>query len=61
MIQHAYGGHDGDVVAFDVDGVMIALTAEGLNLGNGVMLVIHSGDHDPPHAHVEIPGLTMSD
>ena len=59
MIQHAFGIHEGDAAAYDADGFIVSLTAERLNLGNGVALVIHAGDHDPPHAHVVIPGLKL--
>lgn len=57
IIQHAYGVHDGDVVAYDEQGFVTALTAEGLSMSNGVRLEIYSGDHNPPHAHIKIPGL----
>lgn len=58
VVQHAYGVHDGDVVAYDVDGFVSALIAEGLPMSNGVKLEIYSGDHNPPHTHIKIPGVS---
>lgn len=58
IVQHAYGVHDGDFVAYDEDGFVSALIAEGLPMSNGVKLEIYSGDHNPPHAHIKIPGVS---
>jgi hypothetical protein len=58
IVQYAYGVHDGDVVAYDEDGFVSALIAEGLPMSNGVKLEIYSGDHNPPHAHIKIPGVS---
>jgi hypothetical protein len=56
IMQHAYGVHDDDFVAYDADGFIVALIAEGLRMSNGLRLDIFPGDHNPPHAHIKIPG-----
>ncbi|NKR92253.1 DUF4160 domain-containing protein [Rhodococcus hoagii] len=40
--------------AFNEDGFVAALIAEGLSLPNGVKLHVYPKDHPPPHVHVEV-------
>ncbi|WP_433592534.1 hypothetical protein [Nocardia sp. CA-145437] len=52
---HAIAMHEMDgegPVAYDADGFVTALTAEGIRLQGGVTLTVHTRDHQPPHAHI---------
>jgi len=41
---------------YDVDGFHVSLIAAGVQVGHGITLRVHSNDHEPPHAHVRLPG-----
>jgi hypothetical protein len=47
-------GENGDdqPVAFDEDGFVIALTAEGRRFDGGISVRVWPNDHPPPHVHI---------
>lgn len=42
-------------IVWDADGFMLYST-DGLRLEGGVAARVHPDDHEPPHAHLEVPG-----
>lgn len=54
---HEFGQNQAEwPIAFDEDGWVTALTAEGLQMEGGVNLFICTRDHPPPHVHIKRRG-----
>src|SRR5271168_4271863 len=48
---------DGELeTGYDEEGFLRALVADGYLRNRGVTVRLHSRDHPPPHAHIEIKG-----
>ena len=58
MMENALGPQEVDFVAYDEDGFIVALTAEGI-WKDGIQIRVNPDDHDPPHAHIIVPGEKM--
>lgn len=56
ILRHARGPQAGDVVAYDADGFISALIAEGIRTKDNIQIRINPDDHWPRHAHIIIPG-----
>ena len=57
MALHEFGESQEDwPIAFDEDGFVTALTAEGIQMEAGVTLRICTRDHPPPHVHIQRRG-----
>ena len=57
IAMHEFGENQGEwPIAFDEDGWMTALIAEGLQMEGGVNLFICTRDHQPPHVHIKRRG-----
>lgn len=57
MVNHGLGQQLDGPAAYDEHGFISALIAAGLSMRNGVRAHIYPDDHNPPHAHLEVPGL----
>jgi len=53
MALHEFGeNQDQWPMAFDDEGFLTALTAEGLHLEGGISIHVWPNDHPPPHVHI---------
>ena len=53
MALYEFGSRQDDwPIAFDQDGFVTALTAEGIKFESGLSIYVWPNDHPPPHVHI---------
>lgn len=53
MVLHQFGeNYDAWSMAFDDEGFLESLTAEGMRLEGGISIHVWPNDHPPPHVHI---------